>query len=80
MRRGLSPKAAAEAAVHRMVRKYPAYVGAVLAVDRLGRHAAACHGWTFTYAVRSADMDAVRLYEVRSLRLQSGSDAAGETA
>ncbi len=70
MRRGLSPQAAAEDAVRRMVRKYPAYVGAVLAVDRHGRHAAACHGWTFTYAVRSAGMAAVRLFELRSLELQ----------
>lgn len=80
MRMGFSPKAAAEAAVRRMVQKYPAYVGAVLAVDRDGRHAAACHGWTFTYAVRSVNMDTVRLYEVQSLRLPSGSDAAFETA
>jgi N4-(beta-N-acetylglucosaminyl)-L-asparaginase len=67
MRHGLSPQAAAEAAVRRMVRKYPSYVGALLAVDRHGRHAAACHGWTFTYAVRSANMSAARVYTVESL-------------
>jgi N4-(beta-N-acetylglucosaminyl)-L-asparaginase len=67
MRHGLSPQAAAEAAVRRMVRKYPAYVGALLAVDRTGRHAAACHGWTFTYAVRSAGMTAAQVYTVDSL-------------
>lgn len=68
MRHGLSPQAAAEAAVRRMVRKYPKYVGALLAVDRTGRHAAACHGWTFTYAVRSAGMKAARMYTVESLK------------
>lgn len=68
MRHGLSPQAAAEAAVRRMVHKYPAYVGALLAVDRHGRHAAACHGWTFTYAVRSANMSAAQVYTVESLK------------
>jgi hypothetical protein len=68
MRHGLSPRAAAEAAVRRMVRKYRTYVGALLAVDRTGRHAAACHGWTFTYAVRSAGMNATRVYTVESLK------------
>ena len=68
MRHGLSPQAAADAAVRRMVRKYPSYVGALLAVDRHGRHAAACHGWTFTYAVRSANMSAARVYTVESLK------------
>ena len=68
MRHGLSPKAAAEAAVRRMVRRYPGYVGALLAVDRTGRHAAACHGWTFTYAVRSAGMNASQVYTVESLK------------
>lgn len=81
MRRGLSPQAAAEDAVRRMVRKYPAYVGAVLAVDRHGRHAAACHGWTLTYAVRSAGMRAVQLFEVESLQLQAaGGDGLLSTA
>jgi N4-(beta-N-acetylglucosaminyl)-L-asparaginase len=75
MRHGLSPQAAAEAAVRRMVRKYPGYVGALLAVDRHGRHAAACHGWTFTYAVRSAGMSAAQVYTVESLK-----DAIRETA
>lgn len=68
MRHGLSPRAAAEAAVRRMVRKRPIYVGALLAVDRMGRHAAACHGWTFTYTVRAAGMKAAQVYTVEGLK------------
>ncbi|GBG91068.1 hypothetical protein CBR_g51802 [Chara braunii] len=64
MRRGMEPKAAAEDAIARIRRKYPKFVGAIFAVDRKGRHAGACHGWTFTYLVRSAAKDDVQLFTV----------------
>ena len=53
MRQGMSPKHAAEDAIQRIIRHYPSYVGAVVAVDHKGRHSAAAHGWKFEYAARS---------------------------
>ena len=53
MRQGMSPKHAAEDAIQRIIRHYPSYVGAVVAVDYKGRHGAAAHGWKFEYAARS---------------------------
>jgi N4-(beta-N-acetylglucosaminyl)-L-asparaginase len=52
LRRGAAPREAAEAAVRRVARRVEGYVGAVVVVDRDGNHGAACHGWTFRYAVR----------------------------
>lgn len=70
MRLGLSPQAAVNDAVRRINRKYPAYVGAVVAVDRSGRHGGACHGWNFTYAVRDVSSPEVQLFEVLPLQAQ----------
>lgn len=53
MRQGLPPKQAAEAAVRRMARLRPGYVGAVVAASRDGQHGAAAFGWTFSYSVAS---------------------------
>lgn len=70
MRRGLSPQAAVDDAVRRIIGKYPAYVGAVVAVDRIGRHGGACHGWNFNYAVRDGSSPGVQLFEVLPLQAQ----------
>jgi len=61
MRRGMSVTAAAEDAIRRIAKRYPKYVGAVVAVDMAGRVGAACHGWTFKYSVRDATMDNVQV-------------------
>ncbi len=53
MRQGASPQQAAENAIQRIVRHYPHYVGAVFAVDKAGKHAGACHGWSFQYAYQN---------------------------
>ena len=53
MRQGMSPKHAAEDAIQRIIRHYPSYVGALVAVDHQGRHGAAAHGWKFEYAAKS---------------------------
>ena len=67
LRRGLSPQAAAEDAVKRVLRYHPSYVGAVIAIDQSGRYAAAAAGWTFEFAVRDGSADEVQTYKVDSL-------------
>lgn len=56
MRQGKSPKAAAEDAIRRIIKFYPKYIGALFAVDTAGRHAGACHGWTFKYTIQNASL------------------------
>ncbi|KAL9384366.1 hypothetical protein Peur_021376 [Populus x canadensis] len=53
MRLGMEPRLAAKDAISRIARKFPDFVGAVVAVNKNGVHAGACHGWTFEYSVRS---------------------------
>lgn len=65
--RAMHPQSACEQAIRRIVRVYPDYVGALVAVDRFGRHGAAAHGWNFSYSVRSSQMDEVEVIEVAPL-------------
>ncbi|KAL6005084.1 hypothetical protein ACLOJK_005645 [Asimina triloba] len=60
MRLGMDPKRAADDAISRIARKYPDFVGAVVAVNKKGAHAGACYGWTFKYSVRSSGMEDVQ--------------------
>ncbi|KAK4796019.1 hypothetical protein SAY86_028345 [Trapa natans] len=64
MRQGMEPRLAAKDAMSRIARKYPDFMGAVIAINREGVHAGACHGWTFQYSVRSTDMDDVEIFTV----------------
>lgn len=64
MRQGMEPKLAAKDAISRIARKFPDFVGAVVAINKNGVHAGACHGWTFQYSVRSPDMDDVKVFTV----------------
>ncbi|KAI1814235.1 asparaginase-domain-containing protein [Poronia punctata] len=64
MRRGMSPKAAAEDAVWRMVRKYPDVSSGIVVVNTKGEHAGAGSGWNFTYAYRGGDMKETVVIEV----------------
>ncbi|OMO98211.1 Peptidase T2, asparaginase 2 [Corchorus olitorius] len=64
MRQGMEPKLAAKDAMSRITRKFPDFMGAVVAIDKNGVHAGACHGWTFQYSVRSPDMDDVEVFTV----------------
>ena len=63
---GLSPALAASEAVARVAALYPAFSGAVVALDVDGNHGAACHGFpTFPYTVGShATGDEVRVFKV----------------
>lgn len=60
----MEPKHAAEDAIARIARKFPDFVGAVVAVNKKGEHAGACHGWTFMYSVRSSAMKDVEVFTV----------------
>lgn len=64
MRQGMEPKVAAEDAISRIARKFPDFVGAVIAVNKNGVHAGACHGWTFQYSVRLPGLDDVEVFTV----------------
>ena len=54
MRRGVSPKVAAEQALLRIARRVPGYTGALFAVTKDGRWAGAAVGFA-TYAVSYQD-------------------------
>ncbi|XP_068634495.1 probable isoaspartyl peptidase/L-asparaginase 3 [Aristolochia californica] len=64
MRLGMKPHNAAVDAIARIARKYPDFVGAVVAVNKEGVHAGACHGWIFQYSVRSPGMEDVEVFTV----------------
>ncbi|KAI0102251.1 asparaginase [Nemania sp. FL0031] len=57
LRLGMTPQAAAEDAVRRMVRKYPAVQSGIVVVNSKGEHGGAGSGWTFTYAYRGGTMN-----------------------
>lgn len=64
MRQGMKPEEAAKDAISRIARKFPDFVGAVVAVDKNGSHAGACYGWTFQYSVQNPDMNDVQVFTV----------------
>eukprot|EP00243_Klebsormidium_subtile_P001628 TRINITY_DN12949_c0_g1_i1.p1 TRINITY_DN12949_c0_g1~~TRINITY_DN12949_c0_g1_i1.p1 ORF type:complete len:146 (+),score=40.37 TRINITY_DN12949_c0_g1_i1:117-554(+) len=64
MRRGMNPKDAVEDAIARIRRFYPTFLGALVAVNLNGEHAAATNGWSFEYAVRTPGTDEVEVYKV----------------
>lgn len=64
MRLGMEPKIAAKDAIARITKKFPDFVGAVVALNKMGEHAGACHGWTFKYSVRSPAMKDVKVFTV----------------
>ena len=67
IRRGLGPVAACEDAIIRIRAFYPDFVGAIIAFDASGAVGAASTGWIFSYAVRTATDDRVRIVDVAPL-------------
>eukprot|EP00756_Hemistasia_phaeocysticola_P011028 Hpha_TRINITY_DN15078_c1_g1::TRINITY_DN15078_c1_g1_i2::g.123622::m.123622/K01444/AGA, aspG; N4-(beta-N-acetylglucosaminyl)-L-asparaginase len=63
MRQGLSPTAAAEAALRRIVDKYPDFSGSIVAMDKYGRYGAATHGYTFPVSVASPSLGGVEVVD-----------------
>lgn len=54
MRNGLSPSAAGQKALKRIVKYYPNFFGGIIVVNRDGQYGAACHGMDeFPYSVAS---------------------------
>ncbi|KAK7259756.1 hypothetical protein RIF29_25369 [Crotalaria pallida] len=70
MRLGMEPKLAAEDAIARIARKFPGFLGAVVALNKKGEHAGACHGWTFKYSVKSPAMEDVKVFTVLPLKTE----------
>ena len=73
------PQTACERAIRRIVNIYPDYVGALVAVDRFGRYGAAAHGWNFSYAVQTSQMDQVDVVKVPPLGIHLSSGDLGLT-
>ncbi|KAI0808509.1 asparaginase [Xylaria sp. FL0064] len=67
LRLGMPPKAAAEDAVKRMLKKYPAVQSGIVVVDKNGNHGGAGSGWTFTYAYRGGTMNETAVVSVPPL-------------
>ncbi len=77
LRRGMAPREAAEDAVRRMMRKYPAVSSGIVVVDSQGRHGGASSGWTtFQYAFRGGNMTSTEVVSVPPVSIQP--EAAGE--
>ncbi|XP_045480502.1 N(4)-(Beta-N-acetylglucosaminyl)-L-asparaginase-like [Harmonia axyridis] len=52
MKRGSSPSQAAEEAISRILKKFPTFFGAVIALNKKGEHGAACNGMdVFPYCI-----------------------------
>ncbi|KAI1160668.1 asparaginase [Nemania serpens] len=68
LRHGMTPKAAAEDAVRRMWRKYPAVQSGIVVVNSKGEHGGAGSGWTFTYAYRGGSMNETAVVSVPPLK------------
>jgi N4-(beta-N-acetylglucosaminyl)-L-asparaginase len=65
MRNGMSPSDAATDAIKRIAKYYPKFVGAIVAIDKMGNHGAACHGIDkFPYSVGDKNHNDVYIVEV----------------
>lgn len=64
MRRGWSARDAATDAVARIKRRFPLFIGAVIAIDRHGNHAGASNGWIFHYTVWGHGMEQPEIFTV----------------
>jgi N4-(beta-N-acetylglucosaminyl)-L-asparaginase len=78
LRRGMTPREAAEDAVRRMVRRYPDVASGVVVTDTKGNHAGAGSGWTFTYSIRGGDMVAAEVFTVPPLNAKGGEDLGAD--
>jgi isoaspartyl peptidase/L-asparaginase-like protein (Ntn-hydrolase superfamily) len=70
MRQGSAPDEACLDAVRRIAKFYPTFTGAVLALDKDGRHGAACHGLdNFPYSVMQQGWTDPKVIEIPCLKL-----------
>ncbi|XP_064608074.1 N(4)-(Beta-N-acetylglucosaminyl)-L-asparaginase-like [Liolophura sinensis] len=69
MEQGLTPADAAERSINRILKYYPTFSGAVVAVNLKGDHGGACHGFDlFPYSVQSAQLQNVTVYNVTCIK------------
>lgn len=69
MRNGAKPDLAGEKALMRIAQYYPAYVGAIVVVDKHGNYGAACHGIdSFPFSVYNPKSKQVRIEKRDCLR------------
>eukprot|EP01116_Phalansterium_solitarium_P020648 TRINITY_DN6147_c0_g1_i1.p1 TRINITY_DN6147_c0_g1~~TRINITY_DN6147_c0_g1_i1.p1 ORF type:complete len:369 (-),score=44.17 TRINITY_DN6147_c0_g1_i1:120-1172(-) len=64
MRLGMSPQDATADAIRRIEKFYPTFIGAIVAVNKAGEYAGACHGWTFTFSVVNPQLQNVTVVTV----------------
>ncbi|KAG5970332.1 hypothetical protein E4U56_007850 [Claviceps arundinis] len=67
MRRGLSPREAAEDAVRRMLARYPDVRAGLVVMNHRGEHAGAASNWPFSYSFRTASMNDTGVVDVPPL-------------
>lgn len=65
MRAGMSPTDACINTMKRIIKYYPNFQGAIVALDRHSRHGAASYNWIFSYSVH--DNDGLHIIDVPSL-------------
>eukprot|EP00095_Tigriopus_kingsejongensis_P011866 maker-scaffold180_size281610-snap-gene-0.33 protein:Tk11866 transcript:maker-scaffold180_size281610-snap-gene-0.33-mRNA-1 annotation:"n -(beta-n-acetylglucosaminyl)-l-asparaginase" len=69
MRSGLSPQLAAQEAIDRITRRYPDFIGAVVALKKSGEFGAACHGIAeFPFSVANQELGGAKLLTVQCNR------------
>lgn len=76
MRRGSDPESAARVAILRILKYYPDFFGAVIAVSKDGLHGAACNGMeVFPYILANDELGTATLqtYECNNTLPSSGS-------
>ncbi|KAG6061425.1 hypothetical protein E4U17_001788 [Claviceps sp. LM77 group G4] len=64
MRRGLSPREAAEDAVRRMLARYPGVRAGLVVMNHRGEHAGAASNWPFSYSFRTPSMNETGVVDV----------------
>ncbi|CAG7725754.1 unnamed protein product [Allacma fusca] len=74
MRRGASPTKAAEAAIARVARYYPNFMGAVIALNISGEYGAACNNVNggFPFSVRNVETGEVVIQKVDCISVSGG--------
>jgi len=69
MRQGMTPTAACENVMRRIINYYPSFTGAVVAVDKIsGEYGAAGYGWTFSYSVQTPKTNGVQVISVAPMK------------
>uniref|UniRef100_A0A0R3S1F4 N(4)-(beta-N-acetylglucosaminyl)-L-asparaginase n=1 Tax=Elaeophora elaphi TaxID=1147741 RepID=A0A0R3S1F4_9BILA len=68
IREGKTPTEAAEITIHAISRKYPNFMGAIVAVNKKGQVGAACHGMDFfNFCVKNQNFTKVKILSVRCI-------------